>query len=62
MKNGKYEVTEFIHIYSEHDGQLKIAKGTHIVVNGFTAIAANSVRFPARMLDTVQHQLKRIGD
>lgn len=59
MKDGTYKVIKFIHVHCEN-GQLKIAEGTWIEINGDRAIAANSIRFPSKMLDTVQDCLKKI--
>lgn len=61
MRNGKYEVTKAIHTFSCEDGHLRVAIGTQIIVDNGTAIAANSTRFPARLLDTVKDCLKEIN-
>lgn len=60
MKNGIYEVTKFIHTFSCTDGHLRIPEGTRIVINRERAIIDNSIKFPSRLLNTVQDSLKRI--
>lgn len=61
MKNGKYEVAETIHVFSCKDGHLKAGVGTQIIVNNGMAIAENSVRFPARLLESVRNYIKKVN-
>ena len=61
MKDGKYKVVKFIHTYSCDGCHLKIAEGTYIEVCGGRAIAANTVRFSSRLLNTVQDCLEKIN-
>lgn len=60
MKDGTYKVIKFIHVFSCEYGQLKIAEGTWVEIRGDRAIAANSVRFPSILLNTVQDCLEKI--
>lgn len=59
MKNGKYVVTETIHTHSCTDGHLRIPNGMRITVNGSVAII-DIMKFPTRLLESVQDSLKRI--
>lgn len=60
MKDGTYKVVKFINTRTCGEGHLKIAEGTWIEVSGNSAIVANSVKFPARILNTVQDCLVKI--
>lgn len=57
MKNGNYTVTEDIYIPDQGTGHVRISANTRIIVSGSTAVAASYIRFPSKLLDTVQHYL-----
>lgn len=61
MKDGDYEVIEFIHVYSCMHGHLKASEGTKITIKGSVAIADNKVRFPSILLTGMESHLKRIS-
>ena len=59
MQNGKYEVTDFVHIWSCRLGQLKIPKGSVVEINGRVAVA-DDVKFPTIMLEHSKESLRMI--
>lgn len=60
MKDGKYEVIKPIDTFSCVHGHLRISVGAQIIIDDGIAIAANSVRFPRILLNSVQDCIKRI--
>ena len=58
MKNGTYKTIDSIHVFDCGLGQLRIAKGEIIEIDGDYGYVGDT-RFPKKLLEYCESQLKR---
>lgn len=64
MQDGKYVVTDMIHIFTCDYGQLKLGVGVEFQIQDFgrIAVCSDGTRFPAAILFHCQNQYRKITE